>query len=245
MFHLLFRRESFVLREGATSTFLQASLDEGKRYEERVAADLSGTVFETIFPQLVTALADQHDGGLQEVREAALIFLYRLLFILFAEDRGLLPVHDARYNEHGLREEVRQHIDERMRDGVAFSSMSTRHYDHVMRLCGLIDKGDPSIGLPPYNGRLFAEEAAPVLSAVRLPDSIIAPLIYDLSHAESEGGRRFINYRDMTVQQLGSIYERLLEREPVRNEDGHIEVRPNSYARKDSGSFFTPRNWWT
>ena len=45
----------------------------------------------------------------------------------------------------------------------------------------------------------------------------------------------------MSVQQLGSIYERLLEREPVRNDDGSIEVRPNSYARKDSGSFFTPQ----
>ena len=241
VFHLLFRRESFVLREGSTSTFLQAALDEGKRYEERVAADLSGTVFDTVFPRLVGALADEHDGELPEVREAALIFLYRLLFILYAEDRGLLPVHDAGYNEYGLREEVRQHIAERMQDGAAFSSAATRYYDHVTTLCGQIDKGDPLIGLPPYNGGLFAQEAAPMLSAVRLPDSIIAPLIYDLSHAESEGGRRFINYRDMSVQQLGSIYERLLEREPMRTEDGHIEVRPNSHARKDSGSFFTPQ----
>ena len=45
----------------------------------------------------------------------------------------------------------------------------------------------------------------------------------------------------MTVQQLGSIYERLLEREPARTADGQIVVRPNSYARKDSGSFYTPQ----
>ena len=45
----------------------------------------------------------------------------------------------------------------------------------------------------------------------------------------------------MTVQQLGSIYERLLEREPVRTPAGEIVVRPNSYARKDSGSFYTPQ----
>ena len=44
----------------------------------------------------------------------------------------------------------------------------------------------------------------------------------------------------MSVQQLGSIYERLLEREPVR-ENGGIAIRPNPYARKDSGSFFTPQ----
>ena len=43
----------------------------------------------------------------------------------------------------------------------------------------------------------------------------------------------------MSVQQLGSIYERLLEREPVRDDDGKISIRPNPYARKDSGSFYT------
>ena len=41
------------------------------------------------------------------------------------------------------------------------------------------------------------------------------------------------------MQQLGSIYERLLEREPVRDDDGKISIRPNPYARKDSGSFYT------
>ena len=45
----------------------------------------------------------------------------------------------------------------------------------------------------------------------------------------------------MSVQQLGSIYERLLERNPVRTEEDKIVIRPNSYARKDSGSFFTPQ----
>ena len=43
------------------------------------------------------------------------------------------------------------------------------------------------------------------------------------------------------MQQLGSIYERLLEREPARNPDGGVEVRLDSYARKDSGSFYTPQ----
>ena len=66
-------------------------------------------------------------------------------------------------------------------------------------------------------------------------------LSYDLSHSESGGGRRFVNFRDMSVQQLGSIYERLLEREPVRAEDGSVSVRPNPFVRKDSGSFYTPQ----
>ena len=46
----------------------------------------------------------------------------------------------------------------------------------------------------------------------------------------------------MSVQQLGSIYERLLEQEPVRGPDGQVRIRPNPYARKDSGSFYTPQD---
>ena len=241
VFYLLFRRESFVLRDGARTTFLQSALDEGRRYEERVASDLSGIVFETVFPKLVSALADESGEELSTVREAALIFLYRLLFILYAEDRGLLPVNDPRYDDYGLRRRVREDIARRMESGSVFSTAVSSYHDRLKSLCSQIDKGDPSIGLPPYNGGLFAAEAAPMLQSVRLTDATLAPLIYDLSHAEGEGGRRFISYRDMSVQQLGSIYERLLEREPVRNEDGRIEVRLNSYARKDSGSFFTPQ----
>ena len=121
-----------------------------------------------------------------------------------------------------------------------FSDTASNYYDHVMTLCRLIDSGDPSIRLPAYDGGLFSSDAAPILEQVRLPDAAVAPLVHDLSHAETPEGRRFVNYRDMSVQQLGSIYERLLEREPVL-EDGVIDVRLNPYARKDSGSFYTPQ----
>ncbi len=241
VFHLLFRRDSFIPQKGAKITFLESALAEGRRYEERVAQDLSGVVFERVFPELVQALADATDKNLTKIREAALIFLYRLLFVLYAEDRGLLPVNDSRYDDYGLRKRVRDDIARRMADKDTFSAHATHYYDHLMTLFRLIDKGDPSIGLPPYNGGLFASETATLLEEARLSDKMIAPIIDNLSHTgDSEEQRRFVNYRDMSVQQLGSIYERLLEHEPVRD-DGKITIRPNPYARKDSGSFFTPQ----
>ena len=241
LFYLLLRRDSFTPQQGAATSFLESALAEGRRYEQQVTEDISGVVFERVFPSLVKALADNGGEELPAIREAALIFLYRLLFVLYAEDRGLLPVNDPRYEDYGLRKPVREDIARRMDRSAVFSTSASRYYDHLMTLCRLIDKGDESIGLPPYNGGLFAAQAAPLLEDVRLPDAAVAPIIYDLSHAESAGGRRFVNYRDMSVQQLGSLYERLLEREPVRDDDGRIVVRPNSYARKDSGSFFTPQ----
>ena len=248
---LLFRRESFIAQEGAATTFLEDAIAEGKRYEQRVAADLSDVVFARVFPNLVEALADRYavagdpSGDLTAVRHAALIFLYRLLFILYAEDRGLLPVNDRRYDDYGLRKRVRDDVANRMQIGDTFSSAATNYYDRLNTLFKLIDRGDPSIGLPPYNGGLFSRDSAPLLESVRLPDSVIADIIYDLSHTRSarkgDGVRSFVNYRDMSVQQLGSIYERLLEQEPVRGDDGNIGMRPNPYARKDSGSFYTPQ----
>ena len=240
-FFLLFRRDAFILQEGATATFLETAILEGRRYEEKVAQDLSGVVFESVFPSLVTALAEVSNAGLGEVRDAALIFLYRLLFLLYAEDRGLLPVNDPRYDDYGLRKRVRDDVARRMGQGDAFSGVAANYYGHLATLFRQIDKGDPSIGLPPYNGGLFSAESAPILENVHLPDSVVAPVIYDLSHTRTSEGRRFVNYRDMSVQQLGSIYERLLEREPARNDGGEIVIRPNPYARKDSGSFFTPQ----
>ena len=205
-----------------------------------MAQDLSSVVFERAFPTLVGALADASGASLADVRQAALIFLYRLLFVLYAEDRGLLPVNDSRYDDYGLRKRVRDDVARRTQAGDAFSGVASNYYDHFTTLCRLIDEGDPSIGLPPYNGGLFAADAAPLLESVRLPDADVAPIVHDLSHTRSDERPRFVNYRDMSVQQLGSIYQRLLEQEPVRGADGGIVIRPNTYARKDSGSFYTP-----
>ena len=244
-FLLLFRRQSFVHHDGSTATYLEEAIAEGRRYERQVAQDLSGVVFQSVFPGLVNAIAAECDADLGEVRDAALVFLYRLLFLLYAEDRGLLPVNDPRYDDYGLRKPVRDEVAARMERGDTFSSLATNYYDHLATLFRLIDRGDLSIGLPPYNGGLFSSGSAPVLATVRLPDTVVAKVIYDLSHTSvtrrGDNGRRFVNYRDMSVQQLGSIYERLLEREPVRTQDGAITIQPNPYARKDSGSFYTPQ----
>ena len=241
-FHLLFRRAAFVRRPGAAATFLETALAEGRRYEERVAQSLAGVVFDRVFPRLLQALADATDQPMPQIREAALIFLYRLLFVLYAEDRGLLPVNDAAYDDYGLRKRVRDDVAARKARNDTFSSAASSYYDHLSTLFHLIDRGDPSIGLPPYNGGLFAEDAAELLNQVRLPDDVIADVVYDLSHTQTDGQPGYVNYRDMSVQQLGSIYERLLEQEPVRDAEGKVRIRPNPYARKDSGSFYTPQD---
>ena len=133
-FYLLFRRDSFTPQDGAQTAFLETALAEGRRYEEQVARDLSNVVFDTVFPGMVAALARQSTGELPEIRDAALIFLYRLLFVLYAEDRGLLPVNDPRYDDYGLRRRVRDDVARRTQDGDTFSAHAASYYNHLMTL---------------------------------------------------------------------------------------------------------------
>ena len=240
VFALVFRREAFVAGPTDPRTFHQRAIEEGRFYEERVAASLSALVFGQVFPELARAIAAATpDAPLPEVREAALILLYRLLFILYAEDRALLPVRNARYDDYALREKVRGDVGHRKDRGDVFSASAARYWSAIDDLCRAIDQGDASIGLPPYNGGLFDRQRVPLLANIRLGDEVMADVIDALSFEQTPHGRRYINYRDLGVQQLGSIYERLLEHEIVRD-DGEIAVRPNVFARKGSGSYYTP-----
>ena len=217
----------------------QRALDEGRFYEERVAADLSELVFKQVFPKLAQAIAERGpDEPLSEVRDAALILLYRLLFILYAEDRDLLPVRDPRFDDYSLRK-VRGDVGRRKSQNDTFSASATLYWSIIGNLCRSIDQGDASIGLPPYNGGLFDQQRTPLLVTVQLGDQVMADVIDALSFEQTEDGRRYINYRDLSVQQLGSIYERLIEHEVVRD-NNQIAVRLNVFARKDSGSYYTP-----
>ncbi len=240
VFTLMFRREAFLPLSEESRTFHQLAINRGRHYEERVANDLSKLVFEEIFPRLAHAIAAASPRTQPEdVREAALVILYRLLFVLYAEDRGLLPIHDTRYDDYSLRKKVRDDVGIRMDDDDAFSENFTNYWSAFDNLCRAIDGGDASIGLPPYNGGLFDRERTPLLGDIRLPDQIMANIIDALSFEKTPEGRRYINYRDLGVQQLGSIYERLLEREIVNDGNG-VDIRLNIFARKGSGGYYTP-----
>ena len=242
LFVLFFRRDAFGWRDADGKSIHEHAVAGRRFFEEEVAADLSNVVFDRVFPSLVREIAAQApDAPLSEVRDAALILLYRLLFILYAEDRGLLPVNDDKYAAIGLRHRVRSDIAARIDRGATFSEKATSYWHAIADLSRVVDEGDPAYGLPPYNGGLFDQTRAPLLNRVALGNSAVADIVDAMAFREAPEGRRYISYRDLSVQQLGSIYERLLEREVVRNQTGVI-VRPNALARKDSGSYYTPES---
>lgn len=270
LFYLFFQREAFLPQswDSDQRTFHAYALNEARLYEEKVSQDLGARVFGEIFPQLADALArgdlhaKTHEVGygqfkrpqftpeyLDEVREAALVLLYRLLFLFYAEDRNLLPVRDARYAPYSvrrLREEVRDKVD----GGTRFSSTVGRVWLSLQGVFTLIDKGDDGVGMPAYNGGLFDRARSPLLERTNVPDAVMAPIIDALSRRTEDLLHGWINYRDLSVSHLGGIYERLLEYSLVHEvqardeykdkpEINRITAAPASFARKVSGSYYT------
>ena len=244
-FLLLFRRAAFDPTGPSGATFLDTALAEGRRYEERITAALSDAVFKRVFRPLVQTIAvhdpqrkPQDAHWRQQVKDAALILLYRLLFLLYAEDRELLPVRHPGYAGYALQR-LRQDAATAHDSGRPLSGSATRFWTALVELFRAIAEGDTLLGLPPYNGGLFDAAAVPLLTRLHLPDDALGKLLDELSREEAGGTRRLINFRDLSVQHLGSIYERLLEFDVVVDGTG-IDVRLNAFARKNSGSYYTP-----
>ena len=235
---LLLRRDSWIPAPGERESFLDRLLAKGRHADEQVAASLSKAIFSEVYPDLVSALwrHDEHAAA-DQIANAALTILYRLLFIFYAEDRGMLNTEDPRYREYSLRHGVREPAVSQLAAGNP-SSVFTRFWDHLATLTEVLDHGNPEMGLPPYDGGLFATDPGSLLAQARLTDAQLAPIIKALSHTEAGD---YISYRNLEIQQLGSIYERLLERVPQRDDAGQVEVVVSPYARKDSGSYYTPQ----
>ncbi len=245
IFYLLFGKQAFLPIDGKR-TFHDIARDSGKVWEEQVTRDLSTLVFGDLFPKLVSAVA-KHDAQrpspmdaqyLDDVRQSALILLYRLLFVVYAEDRDLLPDAEEPYKSYSLTA-MRLDIAEQRARARVFSQSAATYWPKLLAVFKVIAEGDDSLGVPPYNGGLFAKESAPILERISLPDALIADLIFGLSHRIEDGEARYINYRDLSVQQLGTVYERTLEYS-LREIDGAVVVDADDAARHSSGSYYTP-----
>lgn len=270
LFFLFFHRGAFLRQswDDGERTFHAYALNEARLYEEKVSQDLGARVFGDVFPRLADALArgdlqakTQEIGYgqfkrpqftteyLDEVREGALVLLYRLLFLFYAEDRNLLPVRDPRYAPYSVRR-IREEVRDKVDHGASFSSTIGHIWLSLKGAFLLIDKGDDEVGMPAYNGGLFDRARAPLLERTNVPDKIMAPIIDALSRRTEDVIRGWINYRDLSVSHLGGIYERLLEYSLVHEvqarddykdkpEINRITAMPASFARKVSGSYYT------
>ena len=239
-FLLLFHRDAFRIRNDGYC-FLDRALSEATNYIQTVVDTLTNAVFEEVYPQLLSAFFHASpDTNPDDIQEASLTLLYRLLFLMYAEDRRLLPTEHPAYSSISLHR-LRREILERLKTNPTFIPGVVTYWPQLRALFDRIDAGEPAAALPAYNGGLFDNQHPELLARVSLPDDSVAAIINSLGAASVNGSAEkvLVNFRDLSVEQLGTLYEQLLERRPVI-QNGKVEAQLQPYARKDTGSYYTP-----
>ncbi|OAI40065.1 hypothetical protein AYO39_00195 [Actinobacteria bacterium SCGC AG-212-D09] len=249
--------------------FCELLLDESVRY----AIDIGDRLRDRAFPA-VEALArgfarsmgaaSLSRARLDDIYSNSLVLLYRLLFILSAEARGLLPLDNAAYrHNHSLTERRHELLGRRERNELL--GVSTALYAELTALFHLVDVGDPAANIPPYNGGLFSVAGHPFLTEHACPDPEVVEAIVDLVFDHSAPPQA-IDYRDIAPRHLGTIYEGLLEfrlevaaqdlavgrsggvdfyrparaNETVAVPAGQLYLRNDKNQRRATGSYYTP-----
>lgn len=188
-----------------------------------------------------------HDGTLKKKAYFGqlLRLVYRLIFLLTVEERGLL-------HPKGTAKDVQDRYAagyslQRLRDRSARRAAHDRYGDAweavKIVLRGLVN-GEAALGLPALAG-LFANDQCPDLDAARLDNRSLLGALFRLCWLREPTGLARVNWRDMGPDELGYVYEGLLELVPQITQDGRTfgfagrdESRGN--ARKTSGSYYTP-----
>jgi Eco57I restriction-modification methylase len=235
-FWLFFRKEAF-LKDVHGKNFLERVRDGSTTYATRVGDELKELVFDRIFPDIAQGFVSFNTDISRDILYgASLSLLYKLLFLLYAEARNLLPV-TGDYRDYSLLEKTREVADKIDRSS-ALSSASTRLYDALLSSFRIVDKGDPSLAVPRYNGGLFDMEDGEInrfLSQHKLSDAVLGPVLDRLARFEGQP----IDYSFLGVRQLGSIYEGLLEYRIVIDGDS-VHLENDKGERKATGSYYTP-----
>ncbi|MBM4458868.1 MAG: restriction endonuclease, partial [Chloroflexi bacterium] len=216
---LFFRRDAFVA-DAQDRNFVQRVAAGSASYAREVSDKLKELVYREVMPEVAggfiayrrerLGIGQETAASRAEIYRASLGLLYKLLFILYAEARGLLPVDNPAYHAESLTRMAAEFADKRQR-GLPLSDAThaTRQYDSLLALFHRIDLGDPSLGIPRYDGGLF-NPATPenrFLETHKLSDRAVARAVNILVYDAGEP----VDYGYISVRNLGSIYEGLLE----------------------------------
>ncbi len=171
--------------------------------------------------------------------------IYRLLFLLFAEQRAMLPTKGSLY--------IEEYSITRLREMAETRHGKDDHHDlwEGLRVTfHMLKKGCLPLKVFGYNGSLFDDAELSILSQQQCKNEDVLRAIRNLTLVEEERVLKRINYLDLGVEEIGSIYESLLDFAPrVFDKEQEIDeenvpsntffLDPRGVARKSSGSYYT------
>ncbi len=162
--------------------------------------------------------------------QQCLRYLYRLVFLLFAEARpelGILPVDHPEYAEgygldrlrevaltelHSERARNGTHLQESL--GLLFELVNDGYRHAGAQASMTFDEAETHIGLvfEPLKSELFSERATPLLDRVKLRNEVLQQVLalLMLSKEKRNAAREFVSYANLGINQLGAVYEGLM-----------------------------------
>jgi hypothetical protein len=167
--------------------------------------------------------------------EQSVTIVYRLLFLLFAESRALVPTWHYVYREaYTIDALCRRALLQPTRKGLWRALQAIGRLAHQGCRAG-------DLVLTPFNGRLFSPAHTPLAERASVADAAIAQALISLATTPGRTGRERIAYGDLGVEQLGAVYEDVLEYQPASRREAPRLTR-TSLDRKTTASFYTPRS---
>jgi hypothetical protein len=227
---------------GGEPPLIDRVVDLSRRHGVRVCRVLGNGVLEALALLVGTMAARKRAGSTPVLFEQSLTVLYRVLFLLFAEARGLVPLwHPVYRDRYSL-------------DAIVTTLLRGQRYRGLWQAVQAISRlahagcSTGELRVTAFNGRLFSPSQAEAFDRTPIADTVMGRAVVAVSTTPVNGGptrtrptnrRARIVYRDLDVEQLGAVYERVLEYEPTSRGDAPL-VRTRD-ARKSSGTFYTPR----
>ena len=239
-------------QECSLEEWRNAGREEGTRARE----DLRKGVEDALLSLGNGFLAHADNGALRSALESGALkkegffqellrLVYRIIFLLTAEERSVL--HDPSTTEAALSLYAAGYGMRRLRDRSARRNAYDRFGDLWVALAIVLrglSRGEARLGLPALGG-LFDTHQCPTLDAAKLENRALLFAIFRLSWLRDDGNLTRVNWRDMGPEELGSVYESLLELVPQVTDGARkltfatgAETKGN--ARKTTGSYYTP-----
>ncbi|WP_281968588.1 Eco57I restriction-modification methylase domain-containing protein [Roseovarius nanhaiticus] len=211
----------------------------------QIALKVLGSGFLEANPDLSTKLKSG-EVNLTEWFNELLRLVYRLIFLMVAEDRNLLHPTNAKTDARALY--AQGYSLAALRKQCYRAATWDKHHDRyegVKIVFKALANGQPALALPALGG-LFADDRLPHLETARLRNKAFMEALYRLSWLSDKTGMVPVNWRAMETEELGSVYESLLELQPQLGDDGKTLVFASEAAeqkgnqRKTTGSYYTP-----
>lgn len=244
-FYNFFRVEAFVKDAKLSDrSFLDFVFEDGQVYSQRVEDDLKARAFEvveSISKGFCANKSDLSEVELKEVYDHSLFYLFKLLFVLNCESKGLLEVNkqDAYYNQGALRKKCIE-IKEQWEANTTWSNQP-RTYNYIQDLFNLLEQGDSSIGVHGFGNEVFSSGNPNFYKKNSISDKHLNLALLELATKEqSESSERlFIDYKILSPDHIGSLFEGLLEYK-LKYIDGALSLVNDKGERKKTASYYTP-----